>query len=32
MSIGVVEAFVYGLVAGFVFAPVANSIGIVRGG
>jgi hypothetical protein len=32
MLIGVVEAFVYGLVAGFVFALAANSFGIVRGG
>ena len=32
MLIGVVEAFVYGFVAGFVFAPAANFFGIVRGG
>ena len=32
MLIGVVEAFVYGLVAGLVFAPIANFFEIVRGG
>ena len=30
MLIGAVEAFVYGLVAGFVFAPIANLFGITR--
>ena len=29
--IGAVEAFVYGFVAGFVFAPIANFFGISRG-
>jgi hypothetical protein len=28
--IGVVEAFVYGLVAGLVFAPIANFYGIAN--
>ncbi len=32
MLIGAVEAFVYGLVAGLVFAPIANFFGIIRGG
>ena len=32
MLIGVVEAFIYGLVAGLVFAPIANLFGIARGG
>lgn len=32
MLIGVVEAFVYGLVVGLVFAPIANFFGIARGG
>jgi len=31
MLIGAVEAFFYGLVAGFVFAPIANFFGIIRG-
>ena len=30
MVIGAAEAFVYGLVAGFVFAPIANFFGIIR--
>ncbi len=30
--IGLVEAFVYGLVAGLVFAPIANLFGVIRGG
>jgi hypothetical protein len=32
ICIGFVEAFVYGLVAGFVFAPIANFFGVTRGG
>jgi len=32
MLIGAVEGFVYGLVAGLVFAPIANFFGIIRGG
>ena len=32
MLIGAVESFVYGLIAGFVFAPIANFFGISRGG
>jgi hypothetical protein len=30
MLIGAVEGFVYGLVAGLVFAPIANFFGIAR--
>lgn len=32
MFIGLVESFVYGLVAGLVFAPIANFFGVARGG
>jgi hypothetical protein len=32
ICIGFVEAFVYGLVAGLVFAPIANFFAIVRSG
>jgi hypothetical protein len=32
MLIGAVEGFVYGLVAGLVFAPIANFFGIARSG
>jgi hypothetical protein len=32
MLIGVVEAFVYGIIAGLVFAPIANLFGIIRSG
>ena len=31
MLIGAVEAFVFGLVGGLVFAPIANFFGIIRG-
>lgn len=31
MLIGLVESFVYGLVAGLVFAPIANFFGVARG-
>ncbi len=30
MLIGLVESFVYGLVAGLVFAPIANFFGVAR--
>lgn len=32
MLIGAVEAFIYGLVAGSVFAPIANFYGVSRSG
>ena len=31
MSIGFIESFVYGIIAGLVFAPIANFFGIARG-
>jgi len=30
MLIGLVESFVYGLIAGLVFAPIANFFGVAR--